>query len=271
VTLSGKGQCLWEDRPITFTSDTVQLLGEDVQLVAEERVFIARGDSRAGYTAADTGSSIGPGSFQDAITVQSTGLHVRVDSPDDAEPSPFYETLGGRSDTAVLDVTIAWRCLAPGTGPSPIPTPRITPQPTPVCPTPRGATQAWSVLLGRGSTTTKGVAGTGSFVTCTRSGDVDAFFTDPPTGVTLGAAGRLSLTGDGPIEIFDIEGAGYSPWGTEGADPRDLGTYQPSPGVFEVDAPPAGDWTVTVYLGINELQGGIVRNNVWYFRVTVQP
>jgi hypothetical protein len=276
VTLAGQGQCVWDPdvgTPEGMLTDQVRLLGEAVSIHATIDVLIDRGDDHAKYRG--NGTSTGPMHARDATWLQVTGLQVDELVSSDPGTAAFNEPLAGRADAAELAVTIAWRCDAFGTGPSPAPTatprPTVYPWPTPACPPTQQGAPTWKLLLGIGSDVATGVPGSAGFQTCTTAGDVDGGFHDPDTGATLTAPGRLTLRLDGESTLFQIGSATYSAWGTSGQIEGPLGTYTPTPGVYEVDAPPTGDWTVVVGASINDVARGTVVSQTWYFRITVLP
>jgi hypothetical protein len=42
-------------------------------------------------------------------------------------------------------------------------------------------------------------------------------------------------------------------------------------GTFLIDAPPPGDWSVSVTVGINDVAHGAVWQGPFYFRITILP
>lgn len=194
-------------------------------------------------------------------------------SPPTAAPSFSQPAPSATSSTSTTPSTPATRPVPTGTGPTPIatatPRPTVSPWPTPACPPTQKGAPTWKLHLEVGPNSAIGLPGSGGFQTCTTGGDVDSGFHDPESGATVMAGARLALTLEGEATLFQIGSASYSAWGTSGESQNPLGTYQPSAGVFEVDAPPPGDWTVVVGASINDVPRGTVTSQAWYFRITV--
>ena len=280
VIARGKATCMGGGQagPPILAGDPVAIFGEDVIVRVDPLPSLTREDA-APYSIAAGGLYRDP-TIEDGVwVVRARGLAV---APDDVrpagwvEPSTFRRPLGDLDPTTQLDVIAAWRCDpldSDRTGP---PTP--TPRPTPACPPAVDAPIAEilpRLTLGRGSVQADGRPGSITFSTCDDSGGDDTPWLVPEDGVTIGGGAPLVVRLTTAGTLFDPGyGAAYAA-ANEGMDPHETrgltiraGAEQ---GTLEVDAPPPGDWSISVPVGVNDTVHGVVFTSPYYFRVRIEP
>lgn len=168
---------------------------------------------------------------------------------------------------------------------SPTPVPSIvpvspTPVPTPACPPAEAPTGSFPplpmVTLGRSSIVAVGVAGSISLTTCSGSGNDDAPWLVPDLGARLTGPAPLTLSIRGTETLFEANVARYA--AAAAAQGNGLPVLTPlglrpgtTAGTFLIDAPPPGDWSVSVTVGINDVAHGAVWQGPFYFRITILP
>jgi hypothetical protein len=278
-TFNGQGHCFWDRSGPTPSFQGIEgswntLLGEEVLLVVNETAKFIR-DGAAPYQGAAGGTSEDPVAYAGTTVLRVTGLRVDPDSaePSGADPSAYHASLGGRADTAALDLVVAYRCDPPGLLPTPVP-----PVPTPACPPADSPTGSFPplpiVTLGRGSIVAVGDAGSVSLTTCSGSGVDDSPWLVPELGARLTRRAPLTLAIRGPETLFEAKVARYAA-AAQGNGPLVLTPLGLRPGTtagtFLIDAPPPGDWSVSVSVGINDVAHGAVWQSPFYFRITLLP
>jgi hypothetical protein len=274
LTIRGQGECWWDRgaAPIslrTFYGAPVELLGEHVSVAVTLNVSLTR-ENRASYQGAAGGSVTDPEPVGDAVVLRATGIRVDTSSspPPGTDAATYFSTIAGRTDTETLDILVAWRCDP--AGPDPTPQPTATPFPTPACPPAVKALPGPIVpLLGRGPAAARGTLGTATVYSCSGIVSADAGWIEPPVGVRLRGSEPLTLRVDGDAVLFDAS-AQYAAAGTDGARGFPLASRQAaSSDVYEIDAPPPGDWVLAAIIGVNDLRHGQVTHAAYYFRVTM--
>jgi len=280
-TLNGQGQCFWDRSGPTPSFQAIEgswntLLGEEVLLVVNVTAVFIR-DGAAPYQGAASGTSEDPVAYGDTTVLRMTGLRVDPDyaEPSGADPSAYHASLGGRADTVALDLVVAYRCDPPGPLPTPVP-----PVPTPACPPAEAPTGAIPplpmVTLGRGSIVAVGDAGSASLTTCSGSGVDESPWLVPEHGARLTGPAPLTLAIRGTETFFEANWARYAAAAAaQGNGPLVLTPLGLRPGTtagtFLIDAPPPGDWSVSVSVGINDVAHGAVWQAPFYFRITILP
>lgn len=277
ATASGQAACSWDGMPpsATFTDmagEPTELLGEhvDVQISAGGTPELRRSDG-ARYIPSG-GTMTDPLPVGDVLVVRATTLTV-----DPADPVPvgedktsYEQPLGGRTDTATLDVAVAWRCDQPTASP----TATEAVDPTPVCPPKAAGTPGPipTLVLAGGGHEVDGLPFSSDYTTCTDDGSVDGDWNVPDSALSVGAKAPLTVSLDGSGELFGV-GAFYAPAAsdTPPTDPITL-TVRPgtTPGSYAVDPPPPGDWALVVSTGIADADHGIVRDVTYIYRVKVR-
>ncbi len=277
ATASGQGACYWAGASpgATFTAMTgepTELLGEhvDVQISAGRSPELRRADG-ARYIASG-GTMTDPVPVGDVLVVRATQLTI-----DPADPVPvgedktsYEQPLGGRTDTATLDVAVAWRCDRPTASP----TATEAVDPTPVCPPKVAGTPGPipTLVLTSGADQADGIPFSSDYTTCTDDGSADGEWNVPDAALSVDGKAPMTLSLDGPGALFGV-GAFYAPAGsdTPPTDPITL-TVRPgtSPGTYVVDPPPHGDWALVVSTGIADADHGVVRDVTYIYRVKVK-
>lgn len=278
-TLNGQGQCFWDRSGPTPSFQAIEgswstLLGEEVLLVVNDSPRFIR-DGTAPYQGAAGRTFADPVAYGGTTVLRVTGLRVDPDyaEPSGADPSAYHSNLGGRADTAALDLVVAYRCDPPGPLPTPVP-----PMPTPACPPAEAPAGSFpplpTVALGRGSIVAVGIAGSVSLTTCSGSGNDDTPWLVPELGARLTGPSSLTLSIRGTETLFEANVARYA----AAAQGNGLLVLTPlglrpgtTPGTFLIDAPPPGDWSVSVSVGINDVAHGAVWQGPFYFRITILP
>jgi hypothetical protein len=277
ATASGQGACYWDGASpgATFTAmagEPTELFGEhvDVQIGAGRSPELRRADG-ARYIPSG-GTMTDPLSVGDVLVVRAT--QVTVDPADQVpvgeDKTSYYQPLGARTDTATLDVAVAWRCDQPTASP----TATEAVDPTPLCPQKVAGTPGPipTLVLTSGSDQVDGIPFSSDYTTCTDDGSADGEWNVPDTALSVDANAPLTLSLDGSGALFGV-GAFYAPAGsdTPPTDPITL-TVRPgtSPGTYVVDPPPHGDWALVVSTGIADADHGIVRDVTYIYRVKVK-
>jgi hypothetical protein len=278
TTASGQAACSWDGDPpnaafTTLAGDPTELMGEqvEVQISAGRTPELRRADG-ARYIPSG-GSTTDPAKVGDVLVVRATQLSV-----DPADPIPVGEDkasyqgpLGGRADTARLDVAVAWLCEQPTASSSPT---DAAAEPTPVCPpaVPGTPGPVPALVLASGTDQVDGVPFSSDYTTCTDDGSADGEWNVPDSALPVRAAAPLTISLDGTGSLFGVE-AFYGPSGsnTPPADAIAL-TVRPgsTPDAVLVDPPPAGDWVLVVSAGIDDPDHGIVRNATYIYRIKVK-
>ncbi len=274
---TGQAECMWgrDVSPAAFQSlDTtpVTLLGEQVVLNVDHTPTLNR--SEAARYIPKGGLSWDPTPIGDAVVARSTDLEVDTGAavPGGADPSTYTANLGGRADTASLDVTVAWRCEQPS-GSANETAAAATEAPTPVCPPrlPGSPPPVGALVLDSGTAQVDGVKFSSDFVTCTDDGAADGDWAVPDSALAVSGSAPMTLSLGGPGSMFDVT-AFYAPASTDTTPTNmlTLGVHPgPSTNSYLVDLPPAGDWALVVNTGIADADHGRVENATFIYRVQV--
>jgi hypothetical protein len=277
TTASGQASCSWGGDPANaaFTAlagEPTELFGEqvEVQIGAGRSPELRRADG-ARYIPSG-GTITDPTPIGDVLVVRATSLAV-----DQTDPLPvgedkasYYQALGGRSDTAGLDVAIAWRCAAPTPSPSATDTAE---DPTPVCPPSSSASPGpvGPLVLATAKDQAEGVPFSADYVTCTDEGSTDGDWNVPDTALAAGGTAPLTVSLGGSGSLVSV-GAFYAP-ATSDTTPTSTVTLTVRPGstpdTFLIDPPPAGDWALVVSTVISDPDHGRVADATFIYRVKV--
>ncbi len=271
---SGIGELGWPG----VRSDPLPLIGEAVTVNAHGPPEVERSGA-ASYWIVPGGLYRDPVLESGMWVSRSRGLGLRLDDeapPDGIDETAFHRPFAGLDQAARMDAVVAWRCDP--VDPSRTEPPQPTPRPTAICPARTNVAIADIIpklTLGRGDNQTDGVAGSITFEQCGMSGGDDTPWITPENGV--------SLRGDAPLAIrlvtegtlFDV---GYAASYAAAEDPtfafetsplRIVGNIEQDS--FLLEAPPPGDWSISVSVGVNDTVHGVVFTSPYYFRVRIQP
>ncbi len=110
---------------------------------------------------------------------------------------------------------------------------------------------------------------------CGEGGGDDTPWITPEDGIAIRGDAPLVAHLETDGTLFDPGyGASYAAAG-EGFSPSVLHPLKSSVGSdrrsVEVDAPPPGDWSISVTVGINDTVHGVVFTSPYYFRVRILP
>jgi hypothetical protein len=182
----------------------------------------------------------------------------------------YYDTLGGRNDTARISGILAWRCAdapPPAAPPTPLPDPKPacpgTLEPGEIPPLPEGR------LEGAG-TTAPGLTGSITFETCNSWAGDDTPWLVPGERLRVSPSDELAvrLTNDYRLLWFSAIAV---PADEQPDDARDnvveLGERRAHDAV--VGPLPAGDWVVLFHVIAVSHDRSVVVRSPYYFRVVV--
>lgn len=253
--------------PMTLFNELVVVTGS-VTPVLERR-------GAAPYRVA-TGQSQDPVLEGEAWVSRSRGMSLsEQDSvPAGVNRATYLRPFDGLDTTDRIDVVVTWRCDS--IDPNRTPPPKPTPRPTPVCPPPAEAPIAdiipRLVLFDR-SHEIEGDPASITFEDCVGAGGDSSPWITPDQGITISGANSFLVRLISEGVLFD---AGYRAAYMDAADPygpsepRPLG-IEPGPdaNTLEVKTPPPGDWSVSVFVGVNDTVHGVIFTHPYYFRVRV--
>jgi hypothetical protein len=129
--------------------------------------------------------------------------------------------------------------------------------------------------LGRGSDQATGSVGSITFEWCGQSGGDDNPWLTPQDGISVKDADPLAVRLTSKGTLFD---AGYrSAYATAELTGSPFVIHElaiqagPDLGSLQVEAPPPGDWSISVFVGVNDTVHRVVFSSPYYFRVRILP